>query len=270
MTCFGVSFAARDGMRTCLAAFCLIALAASPALAQDDAQRVPTPPLATRSTPDFLFGRPMGSVSIRGSWLFARSGSDWYSFVTDQLTLNRRDFNAPGVVGEVAIALNDRLEAVAGVDFSRSGQESEYRHFVDNNRQPINQHTDLRQANITGSLKFSLVNRGRGISQLAWIPRTVTPYVGAGGGMLWYQLRQAGDFVDFVDLSVFTDAFESQGWTPTAHVLGGVDVRVARRLYVTFDARYRWAAADLSSQWVSFDPIDLSGVRLSAGINVPF
>ena len=256
-------------MRTCLTTLCVIALAAPPALAQDSAQRAPTP-AATRSTPDFLFGRPLGSVGVRGSWLFSRGGSDWYTFVTDQLTLNRRDFDAPGVVADVAVALNDRLEAVAGVDFSRAGTESEYRHLVDNNRLPINQHTDLRQANLTGSLKFSLVNRGRGISQFAWIPRTVTPYVGAGGGMVWYRLRQAGDFVDFVDLSVFRDAFESEGWAPTAHVLGGVDLRVARRLYVTFDARYRWAAADLSSQWVAFDPIDLSGLRLSAGVTVPF
>jgi hypothetical protein len=41
-----------------------------------------------------------------------------------------------------------------------------------------------------------------------------------------FEVRQNGDFVDYVDLSVFTDVFEAKGWAPTAHVFGGVDVRV--------------------------------------------
>ena len=99
------------------------------------------------------------------------------------------------------------------------------------------------------------------------MPRKVVPYVGAGGGAMWFQVRQSGDFVDYVDLSVFTDVFESSGWAPTAHAFGGVDVRVLRRAYVTFDARYTWASGSLGPDWIDFDPIDLSGLRLSAGFN---
>jgi outer membrane protein W len=243
-----------------LAALFAICVAASSAAAQT----APVP-----ATPDFLFGRPAGSVTVRGSWLFARAGSDWYDFVTDQLTVNRRDFNAPGIAADVGITVSDRLEAVIGTSFSQASTTSEYRRLVDNSRLPINQKTELRQADVTGSLKLSL-HPGRRISSLAWITRGINPYVGAGGGAVWYGLSQAGDFVDFSDFAVFTDVFESKGWTPTAHVFGGVDVRMARHLFATFDARYRWAAADLTSQWVDFDPIDLSGLRLSAGVNVPF
>jgi hypothetical protein len=99
------------------------------------------------------------------------------------------------------------------------------------------------------------------------VPRKVVPFVGGGGGAMWFGVRQYGDFVDYMDLSVFTDVFESSGWSPSAHVLGGVDVRVLRRAYVTFDARYVWASGDLGSDWIDFDPIDLSGFRLSAGFN---
>jgi hypothetical protein len=257
-------------MRFCFIGVLTLLVAATPAAAQDSTSSPPPVRGASRSTPDFLFARPAGSVAIRGNWLFSRAGSDWYNFVTDQLTLKRRDFNAPGVSADVGLTLTDRLEAVIGTEFSQASSDSEYRHLVDNNRLPINQHTRLRQANVTGSVRLALYPRGRSIGSFAWIPRSVTPYVGAGGGMLWYRLEQAGDFVDYVDMSVFTDAFESQGWAPTAHVLGGVDVRVARRLFMTFDVRYRWAAADLNQQWINFDPIDLSGLGVSAGINVPF
>jgi hypothetical protein len=53
-------------------------------------------------------------------------------------------------------------------------------------------------------------------------------------------------------------------------VFGGVDVRVFRRLYLTVDGRYLWAAGDLGREWIDFDPIDLAGFRLSAGFNVVF
>lgn len=256
-------------MRFCFVALMVVAAAPAPAVAQDPATGPPES-LASRPTPDFLFGRPYGSVAVRGSWSLARARSDWYEFVTDQLTLQRSDFNAPGFAVDVGISVTDRVEAVVGVDLSRMSASSEYRRFVDNNRQPITQTTRLNQANVTGGMKLALRERGRRVSALAWIPRGLVPYVGGGGGMLWYDLTQEGDFIDALDprLAVFTDVFESHEWTPTAHVFGGVDVRVARSVFVTFDARYRWAAGDLSRQWVSFDPIDLSGLRLSTGISI--
>src|SRR4029453_10716879 len=116
-----------------------------------------------------------------------------------------------------------RLVLMIGFDYSQSTTASEYRRYVDNNRLPIEQSTTLRNANISGGLKFALTERGRGVGQLAWVPRKVVPFVGAGGGALWFQVRQNGDFVDYQDLSVFTDVFESKGWSPSAHVLGGLN-----------------------------------------------
>jgi hypothetical protein len=119
-------------------------------------------------------------------------------------------------------------------------------------------------------VRFALTERGRQVGRLAWVPRTVVPYVGASAGLMWFDVRQSGDFVDFVDNSVFRDVFHASGWTPSAEVLGGVDIRAFRRLFLTFDGRYRWAEGDLGNTWIGFDPIDLSGLRISAGINVVF
>jgi len=216
----------------------LVLLTAGSASAQSAAQ---DPRPVSRPSPDFLFERPQGTFGIRGSWVLGRNGSDWYDFVSDQLTV--------------------------GFDYGQQTTHSEYRRYVDNNRLPIEQQTLLRSANLGGGLKFALTERGRDVGRLAWVPRKLVPYVGAGAGAMWYQLRQSGDFVDYVDLSVFPDVFESEGWTPSVHVMGGVDVRVLRRAYVSFDARYLWASGDLGRDWIDFDPIDLSGLRLSAGIN---
>ena len=224
------------------------------------------------SRPDFLFGRPDGSIGLRGGWVFARAGSDLYDFVERELTIDEGDFNSASVATDFGIALSSRADAVIGVDYNQTSVASEYRAFVDNNRLPIEQTTWLKSLNLTGSIRFALAPRGREISRLAWVPRSVVPYAGAGGGMVWYRFQQAGDFIDALDprLAVFSDTFTADGWTPSAHVLGGVDVKVYRRLYVTVDGRYIWAAGDLGTDFENFDPIDLSGFRFGAGINVVF
>lgn len=242
----------------------VLAVCAAPAAGQQQ------PPPTPRPSPDFLFSAPDGSIAVRGSWLFARAGSDWFDFVSDHLTLEPDDFNVPGFGIDVSLAVAPRADIQFGFDYSRASISSEYRDFVDNNRLPITQATRLREVNLSGNIKFALTERGRGIGRFAWVPRRVVPYVGAGGGVLWFDVNQTGDFVDFVDLSIFTDVFQSRGWAPSAQMFGGVDLRLFKRLYVMFDGRYLWAAGDLGRDWIDFEPIDLAGFRLSAGINVVF
>ena len=227
-------------------------------------------PAIPQPAPDFFIGEPHFSVGVRGGWTFARGGSDWYDFVTDTLTLEDRDFDRPTVAFDFGVAATQQLEVVASLDFGRSTTLSEYRHFVDNFRLPIEQVTELRQTNLSGGVKFYLVDRGRPVGRLAWVPRSVVPFVGGGAGVLWYHMKQHGDFVDYVDYSVFPDLFESSGAAPSGHVFGGVDWRMWRRLYATFEVRHLWAAGDLGPQWIDFDSIDLAGTRVSAGINVAF
>ena len=229
-----------------------------------------TQPQSSNPRPDFFFGRPHGSIGIRGSWIVGRAGSDWYDFVTDQLTLTNGDFNRPAIGTEGAVTIAPRLDIVFGVDYGQSTTNSEYRRLVDNNRLPIEQTTLLRETNISAGVKYALTERGRPVGRLAWVPRSFVPFVGAGAGAMWFQVRQNGDFVDYLDYSVFRDVFEAKGWAPSAHVFGGVDIRLLRRMFLTLDGRYVWARGDLGRTWVDFDPIDLSGFRMAAGINLIF
>jgi hypothetical protein len=262
-------FAEPTRMRYCLPAV-FILLSAVVANAEPAGQSTQPPAQTPRRSPDFLFGHPDGSIAVRGSWIFSQGGSDWYDFVTDQLTIDRGAFNAPAVTFEVGFFVTPRVDVLAGIDFSSTSTNSEYRHLVDNNRLPITQQTELRGTTISGSVKYALMARGREVGSVAWVPTTLVPYVGAGGGAHWFGLTQRGDFVDYVDLSVFPDVFESSGWSPSAHVFGGADIKLNRRLYLNIEARYEWTDGELDAQWIGFDPIDLSGLRIGTGINVVF
>ena len=165
--------------------------------------------------------------------MFARTGSDFFDFVQSQLTIGRNDFNAPALAVDIGATASRRVDVLFGFEYSRATINSEYRHFVDNDRLPITQRTRMQQMNLSASAKIALIPRGREVGRLAWIPRPVAPYVGAGAGFLRYTFDQSGDFVDFVDLSVFGATLRSSGWTPSTHVFAGADIKLRRRLFLT-------------------------------------
>ena len=240
--------------------FCL----SFPSLAAEREQR------ESSGSPDFLFGSPRGYLGVQGGWSFASASSEIFDFVTEQLTVEKGDFNAPTVLVDFAIDVNPHLAATFRFEYSRASIGSESRDWVDQDDNPIVQTTEFSTIPLTGNLKVYLRPRGREISRYAWVASSVVPYVGGGGGLLWYRFEQYGDFVDFDDLSIFSDTFRSDGWTPTFHVFGGAEIRLHKRLFLSVEARYAWAESDLGEDFVDFEPIDLAGFRTSAGINVVF
>jgi opacity protein-like surface antigen len=224
-------------------------------------------------SPDFMLGRPRASIGVRGNWMMARGGSDIFDFVTTNLTLERSSFNQATIGGEFAINITPRIDILFGGDYGRSETPSEYRDKVEQvatGTIPIVQTTAYSQLNLSASVKFALVPKGRSISRFAWVPRTVTPYVGAGGGLVDYDLEQTGDFVDFQNDHIFTDVFSSSAWAPSVHAFGGVDIQLHRHLFMSLEGRYMWASAPLEQKFIGFDPIDLAGFRLGGGVHVVF
>ncbi len=221
-------------------------------------------------TPDFLFGEPKGSVGLRGGWGFARAGSDFYDFIGEQLTVGRRDFDGPTFGIDVGYQALPWLMIQARVHNTQSRVTSEFRDYVDQDDAPIFQETRLIRTPITVGVKVYLKPRGRSVSRFAWVPGSVAPYVGGGGGVIRYELVQEGDFVDFADLSIFRDTFRSKGWSGTANIFAGLDIKVHRRAFASLEVEYLWADAELGQDFVGFDPIDLSGFQATVGIDLVF
>jgi hypothetical protein len=218
----------------------------------------------------FLLGAPDGSLTIRGGWALASAGSDIFSFTTGLLTINRHDFSSPTLAGDLAFRVLSRTDVVISTGYSGMRTGSEFRGFIDNNDQPIEQTTEFLRVPVTLSVKQYLTNRGRSIGQLAWIPSRFAFYVGAGGGATWYRFNQHGDFIDFTDNSVFSAVLQSDGWAPEAHVMTGVEWNLNARFAAVTEARYERSHATLSADFHQFAPIDLSGFTTTAGIAVRF
>jgi hypothetical protein len=218
----------------------------------------------------FLFRRPVASLTLRGGFAVPQARSDVFDFTFQELTLDRRDFRSGAFGASVAWHAGSRVDLAFGVDYAGRNARSEFRDWVDQDDLPIQQTTQFLRVPVTASVRLYLEPRGREVGRLAWVPDRFSVYVGAGGGALWYRFRQRGDFVDFDTFEVFFDEFESEGWTPVVHLLGGFDYSLGPLFFINTDVRYSYARADLGTDFSGFDPIDLSGVSGTIGLGVRF
>ena len=223
---------------------------------------------AQSSGDGFLFHRPDVTISVRGGYSHADAGSDVFDDVTSNLTLNRRDFSSLTVGGDFAFHVANRVDLVLAGGYSRSNHKSEFREFVDNNDQPIEQTTTFERLPVTANLRLNLSDPGRSIGSLAWIPSRVVPYIGAGIGAMRYRFRQDGDFVDFNTNAVFSSVLDSEGWALVGQAMAGVDYNFSPQWGLSLDARYMHAKGDLdAARYKGYDKLDLSGATATIGLS---
>jgi opacity protein-like surface antigen len=227
--------------------------------------------------PGFLFKQPFATLTFRAGYSVPSVSSDVFEDTREFLTVDRSDFNAFSFGGDLGIRAANRIDIALGFAYARSSTRSEFRDWVDEGNlpgeeddRPIEQETRLTRLPLTATVKAYLLDRGRNIGRFAWVPSAWAPYAGVGGGAMWYRYHQGGEFVDFENLDIFPDVFESSGWTPTAHVLAGADFSLTPRLALNAEGRYGWAKADMGPDFVGFDKIDLAGFQATLGLSVRF
>lgn len=219
---------------------------------------------------DFSFSAPKGFVGFHLGRLFPRADSDLFDMLTRELTLEKSDFRSWDIGFDGGVNLHERIDLVFSYDYARRTKSSESRDFVDENDLPITQTTRLQQSPLTGGVKLLLVPRGSSVGRYAWLPSAIVPYVGGGVGVSWYKLELEGDFVDESTLEIFHSSIRSSGWTPTFYAGGGTDIHAFKNAFVTIDLRYVWARPELDRNFTSVDTLDLSGFRVSGGLQFHF
>lgn len=218
----------------------------------------------------FLFNEPKLVVGARGGVGAADASSEVFDFVTDELTLSRGDFIGLSAFGDVGYRVLPRVDLLVSVGYVGATADSESRRFEGTDDLPVRQSTEFRRVPLTAGVRLYPLAPGRRVGSYAWIPARLVPYVGAAAGGMWYRFRQTGEFVDEVTLDIFNDTFDSNGWAPTAEAFGGLQYAVTPRISVTGEGRYSWADAKLSSAFEGFDPIDLAGFAVTAGVSLRY
>ena len=235
-------------------------------------------PPSGRSRPDFLFGQPRGFAGFSAGWLRATSGGvfDWFrgfliSGVDDQgefIPISKRAYDTALFRIAAGYSVTPRVDLVFDVTPSDTVARSEYKEWTNNGR-PIAQSTQVWQIPLNAGVRYWVVPRGRPIGRLAWVPSTLAVHVGGGLGVRWYRLEQFGDFVDYIDLSIWNDRLRSEGKALTRHVAAGISVRLSRRIFAVAEARRVWSQPVANSSF-DFGDIDLGGLHMTGGIEFVF
>ncbi len=230
---------------------------------------LPTPAFGQSEGNGFLFHQPIGSFSLRMGLSRPNATGDPYGFFSNELTLTKSSFAAFDVAGDLAFSATRNLDVVLSVGWEGSQAPSEMRHWLDANDQSIRQTTTLQRVPLTVSLKYYLRSRGQSVGRFAWVPEGLAPYVGGGGGMIYYHIRQWGNFVS-TDTIIYSDVFSSEEWAGMTQVFAGVEVPLSPRFMMSGEARYTWAKAALGPDFSGFSNINLSGFSVTIGMGVRF
>lgn len=237
------------------------------------AQDVPSSFGSFEEDPDFLFREPRGTIGLRGGMFFHRADSDLFTFTEERFTVDRSDYRAASFGVELSIWLGDRWEVNAAVDGSRVTLDSEYRDFVEDDGSedglPIRQQTRLTEGPVfsVGGRWYAL-ERGDRLGQFAWTPSPWNAFLGGGGAVSSYVFELSGDFVDEIDSTISTNEFRSSGTTFLPFLSAGVERSLSDRSTFVIEGRYLWGSEDLGRDFADdfIDPLDLSGLRVTAGI----
>jgi len=227
---------------------------------------------------DFMFHPPKMTLTLNFGYGIPSAGSDLFDEVTDDFTLGKSDFHAPVIGGGLSVFLNDRMDLAFELSYAKSSAWSKYSEDPAADGLPIEHKTYLTRVPLTLSGKFFLMDRGREIGNLSWIPTRWAPYIGVGGGGMFYQVGQVGEFFDdrhedceLLGCPIFRASYPSEGWAWVGHFFGGVQWAFSPQLVVTAEGRYSLADADLDRPaYVDYEPIDLSGFQGTLGFGIRF
>lgn len=221
---------------------------------QASAQHISTRPSSVQSLSFFVGGFNPRSLDSRGT-------NDVLFQNGDFLTFDIEDFKGATIGAEYLIGLGDLFDAGLGVGFYQRTSPAVYTSFVNANQTEIEQDLKLRIVPITATFRFLPIGHHS----------VVTPYIGAGVGILSWRYSESGQFVDFSkNNEVFRNAYVGSGTKTGPVVLGGITFPIGN-VGIGGEIRYQGGKADLPTPaWAPGTKIDLGGMNYLFVVNVKF
>jgi opacity protein-like surface antigen len=202
-----------------------------------------------------VFRLQLGSFTPDGS-------SSYWQEKTIDFTGDADDFEDLAFGMEYLRILSDHFGILGSFSYYEGSTDQSYLDFVDQSGAEIIHRTRLEISDLTVGVLVNITQRDK----------PVVPYVGAGGGLYFWRLRESGDFIDFnaFDAPIFTDTFENDGTVFGWYYLAGLEVPLSPNWSVFGEARWQEADDGLDGDFQGLGDLDLSGRRLSIGMGWSF
>jgi hypothetical protein len=222
--------------------------------------------------PDYLFEPPQAALTLRGGVFLPRARSDLHDFLQEYHTVQRGDFAAGAFAVELGLRAHERVDLVFGAGHAAVKRATELRDFEEDDAAGSAIRQELRQSQtpLTVGVRGYLIPPGRAVGRLAWVPSAVAPYLGGGVGITRGAVQLEGEFVDYETWDIFYDRYRSSGLSPAVYAAAGVELRIGRQFGVVGEVRREWSEHELGPAFEGFEPLDLTGSRVTLGMQWRF
>jgi opacity protein-like surface antigen len=200
-------------------------------------------------------------LDLRAGGFLPRAESNLFDDDSVLYTVDKDDWRGFTGGAEFSFGLGDTLELGLHLDGYGRTLHTNYRDFDRPSGREITQTLKLTSVPMGFTVRFVPLGQHR-----------LTPYVGAGADVVFYEYEEFGEFIDFEDeenLPIFDDAFISSGAAAGFHVVGGLRVPVSHDFSITGEVRYLWAKTDMGDDFRG-NEIDLSGASATVGVHLTF
>ena len=179
----------------------------------------------------------------------------WDGIRRDFTGSSTRDFQAPDFGLDYLLPLNGPLARIFSGSVYQGTSTNSYRHFDHR----IRHDTTLDIGSLTAGLLIHLAPRNA----------PVQPYIGAGGGIYPWRLKESGDFIDLntANHSIFSADLKADGTAFGYFGVVGLEVPISRRVNLFAEGRWTQVDDDLNKDFDGFGKIDRSGREVAAGIS---
>ncbi len=203
-----------------------------------------------------------GGLDLRAGAFIPRAESDLFDDTNELFGVEKDDWIGFTGGAEWSFNVADHVELGLHVDGYGRELDTEYVDFERPDGSLIFQTLKLTTVPAGATLRF-VANPGRG---------RLTPYVGVGVDVVYYEYEEFGDFIDFSDeinLPVRSDFFVDSGAAFGVHAAAGLRFPIGDDFSVVAEGRYLWAKTDMGEDF-SLNEIDLGGPSATIGINLRF
>lgn len=219
-------------------------------------------------------GPPKNAFQVRFGHFWLDPGDAGFWADTESVfTLDSSDFRGFSFGGTFVHSIRNRFELGFNLDLFDETVRSAYQDFVDQNGRSILHDSQLSLIPLTVDVRFFPLGRyrvrpgGRNIVQ-------TTFYLGLGGGLIFWEYEERGDFLDFTfdPPEIFGARFKDDGTALEAHGLVGVEIPMSPSTYLMFESRYSFAEDKLGGDFSDLPErdIDLGGLSVYGGFSFRF
>ena len=201
-----------------------------------------------------------GEFRLRVGAFEPDGNSDYWDGIRHDFTGSATsDFQNPDFGLDYILPLNGPLSLMFSGSVYQGSSSNAYRNFADNFGNRIRHDTTLDIASLTAGLLVHLAPRNAPIQ----------PYIGAGGGIYPWRLKESGDFIDrnTPNNVIFSADLKSDGTAFGYYGLVGLEVPISRRVNLFAEGRWTRVDDDLNKDFEGFGKLDLGGREVAAGIS---